>query len=438
MRFENQKVGYSFGFTLDEINVLTVNEKGKPEFLDRTLEENKMKDLYKRLFVKEISIYWNSNERSIAFLGNANFSDDQKRSFLKNSILRKDKKQPNMTPILSISLECQIIFKNANKEDLGKDPRYRLEIDLLPINITLNNEQVNQMMSLLNFFNKSERDRKREWKLFQLTLKEDPNDKTLYRKNLIDLLLSVEESEYKWSEELNHPKKKALSDPIKTFLGKLSNDTLAEVSREVIIKDEKRRLMHRMEKKMGKKGVLSLLKSDQDEKKEHLELKKLADSFDAFIQENAERIGENLMKGFVCEVNIRLSQSSFNLVDAKSPEKQGLLALVNNTRLKLQYHNHQEYDLGRVEFLINDFKLSLQKEAREITVITKFYEDSTQDFASLIVEMKNHSKDKSFVNQMLLIDLTFNFIFNRSSIIWIQGIKKLLFTQELESFSALD
>ncbi|RZK04451.1 MAG: hypothetical protein EOO43_22360 [Flavobacterium sp.] len=114
IRVENRQKGYSFGFTLDQVNVNTINEKGEPEFLDRTLEENKMRDLHKKLLVQDISVYWKAIEDEGNFIGSLPLPDEQKKNFLKSTILRKGQPHKDYDPILSLSLESYLVLRNIN------------------------------------------------------------------------------------------------------------------------------------------------------------------------------------------------------------------------------------------------------------------------------------------------------------------------------------
>ena len=379
----------------------TINEQGLPEFMDRTLEENKMKDLFKKLVVKDISLYWKANESSTSFISTSPCTKEEKKVFLKEMIFRKGDVQITQ-PILSLSLESQLVLKNLNKETNG-EPRYKLDIDLKPIDVTLDNQQMNQMISTMNSIARAEREGKRQLKEFILNASEDEEESLLFKQNLTEFLLSIEDSEFKWKDELANPKRREISDQIKGHLSKLSNQTLSAISREVIIKDEKRRLIQKMEKKVVSKGFFSFFKSAAKEKEENEELNKVAGYFDAFIQEN-EKISQNIMKGFVFEINLRFSEASIFLLDAKSLEFHGLLLTINDTRLKVQYHNHQEYDLARIEFLIKDIKLSIQKDAlrqsahKEITILAKYDSSNKKDFASLLFEMKNYSEGSKAID----------------------------------------
>ena len=62
VRFEDDiSQKYSFGFTLEELNIYTVNRNGEPEFIDRTKKEYENEPLRKKLILSEFGIYWNEH-----------------------------------------------------------------------------------------------------------------------------------------------------------------------------------------------------------------------------------------------------------------------------------------------------------------------------------------------------------------------------------------
>ena len=387
------------------MNICTINEKGQTEFLDRTLEENKTRDLYKRLLIQDISLYWNSAEDQASFMGNSSKTDDQKKTFLKDKILRRGQKDQGIQPILFISLESNLVFKNLNKADHEKEPRYRLEIDLKPINVNLDNNQVNQVVSLVDYFTMLTRTRKRKHKLPQIAEEDRENEAILYQKALTDFLLTIEDPEFKLADELANPKRKAEADQISEHLARIPNDTVTAISKETILKDEKRRLLLNMEKKMNKKGFLGLWGGgNQDGKRENEELSKIESFFDAFIQENREKIGKNIMKGFILQVDLKLSEASILLLNAKSATQQGVLAMIKNTKIKFEFHKHEEYDVTKLDFSLQDLKMSLKKKNvkdnthKEIMILTKFNTYDVSDLAGLSIQMKTALEGRGTIN----------------------------------------
>lgn len=239
--------------------------------MDRTLEENKKKDLYKRAYVKDISLYWNPKEDSTYMISNENFKDDFKKAFLKEYIIKGEKKMA-IEPILMISLESNLVIKNLNKPNHEKEPRYKIEIGLKPINITLTNEQLNQAIQLVDSFTMLTRTRKHKFELPKLTEDQLVSETIIYKKYLSEFLFINEDAEYKWVDELKNPKKKAQAENILKSLQTLPNEAVQEASKEIILQFEKRRALKQVEKKSKQSGgMLSFFKKDDPNAKERLQ-----------------------------------------------------------------------------------------------------------------------------------------------------------------------
>ena len=54
---------YSFGVTLEELKVYTVNKYGEPEFIDRNKKEYQNEPLRKKLILAELGVYWNESSQ---------------------------------------------------------------------------------------------------------------------------------------------------------------------------------------------------------------------------------------------------------------------------------------------------------------------------------------------------------------------------------------
>mmetsp|Transcript_28865 Transcript_28865/g.26190 ORF Transcript_28865/g.26190 Transcript_28865/m.26190 type:complete len:178 (+) Transcript_28865:349-882(+) len=173
---------------------------------------------------------------------NENFKDDYKRAFLKEFILKGEKKM-SVEPILMISLESHLVFKNLNKPNHEKEPRYRVEINLKPINITVGNDQVNQVINLVDSFTLLMRTRKKKYELPNLTEDELINETIIYKRYISEFLMQFEEKEYTWVEEFKNSKKKQLIENITKCLSRLTNDAVQEASKEIILQFEKRRAL---------------------------------------------------------------------------------------------------------------------------------------------------------------------------------------------------
>ncbi len=116
---------------------------GDNSFIDRTIEENRLKDLIKRFYIRDFSLYWNSHEPDSNLLTKNNFSSSYRKLVLLEYILKADKHNKEMEPILMISLDCSVTFKNVYKPEHEKQPRYKITINLKPLTITFNSDQIN-------------------------------------------------------------------------------------------------------------------------------------------------------------------------------------------------------------------------------------------------------------------------------------------------------
>ncbi len=64
MRFEDTITNqYSWGLTLDKLDIYSVDSKGTKKFVDRTLAENKNEPLRKLLYLSNFGIYWTPREK---------------------------------------------------------------------------------------------------------------------------------------------------------------------------------------------------------------------------------------------------------------------------------------------------------------------------------------------------------------------------------------
>ena len=355
--------------------------------------------------IQDISLYWNSKEEKASFISGSTYTDEQKIAFLKDKILRRGHVNQDIQPILFISLESCLVMKNLNKPNSENEPRYKLEIDLKPINLDLNNKQVGQMVSLVEAHMALIGESKRRQKLSEISEEERQEDVILFMKAMTDLLLSIEEADFVWQKVLENPVKKAQADVIKGLLAKIPNDVVTSVSREIVLRDEKRRLMSHMEKKIVKKGgFMSFWKDDSTVKKDNEELAKIGDFFDAFIEENVDKIGNSLMKGFIFEVGLKLSEASILLMNIKSSQKQGVLAMIKSPRFRFQFHQNEGHDFMKFDFSLQDIQMSLQekglmgKASREVMIMTKYNQFDVHDLISFNLKTTNYYQGKNIVD----------------------------------------
>lgn len=316
-------------------------------FIDRTLEENKLKDVLKRAIIKDLSIYWNSSEKHHNFITGDSYNDPHRKKFLLEYILRSDMKAADAEPILMISLESNLTFKNINTSK-ETDPRYKIDIDLKPITITVTSDQTNQIIALGDAFAAIEHARNNKYELPTYTEDELQKEANEYKEAMEKFLDNYEDSDFKWTDELENPKRKIESEEVKWYLSRLPNKTLIQVSKDIIIQYEKNKLLNRYEKKINKKGIMGYFYSSSD-KNAAEDVQKMEAFFDSFIKQNADSIGTNLSKGFIMQLNVNLTESNLYLIHNKT--QQGVLCAVKQLKTRFELLNTEVSDIAN--FLLN-------------------------------------------------------------------------------------
>jgi len=67
IRYEDCKASrlFSMGLTLEKLEIETINDNWESEFIDRTLKENKVKPLQKKINLCNIGFYCNQNDKKV-------------------------------------------------------------------------------------------------------------------------------------------------------------------------------------------------------------------------------------------------------------------------------------------------------------------------------------------------------------------------------------
>ena len=220
-----------------------------------------MKDVYKKLIMQNIGFYWNPQENKEAFLSQTIYSNDQKRAFLKDRTLLEKNANSNIKSIFLITLESSLIIKSLDKPKNDAEPRYRLEIDLKPMDINLDSIQVAQMMSLIDSVMVIMAESERKEDVTEVSEEQKEKDTVLYRKAMIDLLIIIKNNDFRWDEELCGLPRKVQADAVKDLLLKIPDDVVLLVSGETILKDEKREAVGSSREEDGDKETLELLEA---------------------------------------------------------------------------------------------------------------------------------------------------------------------------------
>jgi len=150
VRFENplSKRHYAWGITLDEILLYTTNEKWEREFIDRTIPQNLLLPIRKKLSLKNLGVYWTSDASDL-------YGDQPAetiREEMKRQILKDNKAtQKKEAYIINISAECKLTQKNKRDPEKRNDPEYDVSLQLAPIDLLVRKTQVEDIIHLLGF-----------------------------------------------------------------------------------------------------------------------------------------------------------------------------------------------------------------------------------------------------------------------------------------------
>lgn len=144
VRYEdNLSRGYSFGVTLQSLEVFTSNEQGQRIYVDRTSVENSKAVLLKTVELKNLGIYWKDTET--VFLHDSQ-NQKQMAEFLQREIYKGGADQAS--PNYMLMLNSRSLLKQRPTNDLS-GPRYDLNFNLGELRIKLSKTIVQQLISFL-------------------------------------------------------------------------------------------------------------------------------------------------------------------------------------------------------------------------------------------------------------------------------------------------
>ena len=151
---------HSFGFTLSELEIYTTNADYYKQFVDPTSEKNKDKPIYKKLDLKELTVYWNCQDTEYCKMS---YSKEVVIDRMKNTIYRnstdhhtnnrqvdeEQNNQGNFNYLIHIALEMKLIYyPEKNKEMIEKGiPQFKFNFDINRGEVTLTSRQFAQIIN---------------------------------------------------------------------------------------------------------------------------------------------------------------------------------------------------------------------------------------------------------------------------------------------------
>ena len=142
VRFENtiSNRKYAFGATLDELLVYTSDVKGEKQFIDRIQKQFQFHPLRKKLLLKNLGIYWNSDTKTIL----SDLAPEKATAKMKELILRDNELRDELGYLIAISAESKLTQKNFKDPATKDDPNLFLELVLQPLDLNLQKTQLDR------------------------------------------------------------------------------------------------------------------------------------------------------------------------------------------------------------------------------------------------------------------------------------------------------
>jgi len=155
VRFENEgieglhdEMKYSWGLTLDRLDIYTTDTKWEKAFFDRTDPKNKDKPMNKLLKLSSFCIYWNSNEKNQL----SSKTNNEILISMTDLIKRPEDKEPKTSEILSINAGIKLMQKTSAIEQFDS-PEFLVDIELAAIHTNLQKSQLQEIIHLIDLFN---------------------------------------------------------------------------------------------------------------------------------------------------------------------------------------------------------------------------------------------------------------------------------------------
>ena len=323
IRFEDKEHNTAFGLVLEEFSTFTTNDKWEKEFLDRTMEANKLKNLYKKASISNLIGYCESE--SPKFLQSTDIADENRRKLLETSMKNYLPQEPvkiedinNPSDLLfKISVDVKMVARSKHA-NLTKEPRVSMQLRVKQQNITIQHLQLENLLfcgdKAVSLGNAN---RYRPPKLLA-------NEKEKKQKEFESVLRKFCElkkpTDVSWSEIYDKDKTQS-GEAFRELLAVVDNEMITKSLNEVILDYEKQNL----EAIQKKQGVIA---GNNDHKEITLtkEQEQKADKFiEQLMPKNEEEINKNAEE-FLFQIDLKTESGALLLInEGKKQDSAGIL-----------------------------------------------------------------------------------------------------------------
>ncbi|EGR30928.1 PH domain protein [Ichthyophthirius multifiliis] len=384
---------YSWGFSLDKIDIFTTNKNGEKVFVDRTLSENKNESMRKLLMISNAGIYWNAKESQMI-----SYQDDKiKVEKMAGMILREGQEKTQEPVEFLIKLSSQIKLNMNNKGDFNK-PEIDVSLNVEKINLQLSQKQLQQIIMLTEFFSKYSTQRQKERKNEQQISKEEiAKQEEIFAKYLMKRLTNEKDKSLTC---LSISEKSEYENSIIV----LDIENLFNQAKKVVLEAQKEMKKKEMEKRKSeeKKGFFGRWfgTGSSQEEAENMLSEQDKTEIQQFVNDN---FGTDVIdapdiirpKEYVyLIINFNLQGAGIILSNKIGDEIQSLEFSLNSIggSLKLRENNMElDVNLDNIELNMIDYHINLNQE-KKISILSPKIKNSNKPLIEFKLEQKPISR----------------------------------------------
>jgi len=340
------------------LSVYTINEQGEPDFFDRTQQKNLNRDLLKNITLKDFVVYWNSEEEEAFLISDNDCKDSYRKIYLRDYIMRGDKKNPEAHPLFDFSFDSRLTIKTVDTSVNEIEPKYKLDISLEPIKIILNNHQLRQIIE----FSKELKAKAQKSKVHlteELSEEELLAEKKAYTNSLVKFYENycTSKPRFKWEEVLQAHKGDRDSQMIYRALVIIPSMGIIEATREAVLEINKLKKISTQKKGKSKKGLFGFWQAEEtqvqpeDTQKEE---EKFEEFYQSFMLASKKMTKDKSVTGFGLTISAKLKEAG--VVFFPDTRSQHFCLEMRNIKLDFDFIDHKNLENFKSNIAVFDLE----------------------------------------------------------------------------------
>lgn len=314
VRFEDPDRNAILGFVLDEFSVFTTNENWEKEFLDRTMEANRLKNLCKKATISNLISYCIIEKDKSKFLVNQAFTDDYRKNYLKvqmegnlkQNLTKTKESEESSHLIFKMTAELKVITRNKNLDSID-DPKIYIFLNVKQQGMTLKHKQVEHL--LLSAERATNIRKMIEHHPPELSSEEIAIKQKEFEMLMKKYIESRKGEDADWVT-LYDEDKTELGNNFRKYLVIVSDEMIITSVNEAIFEAEKKSMVLNKKKQGGIRGFFSKKPTEITE-----EESAMADEFmEQLIQKNEEEL-KKMSEGFLFRICVQVESGALFLIN---------------------------------------------------------------------------------------------------------------------------